>query len=243
MSDNMEEGNTSAPFRTNAYTSSPDIEEDYGPIEAYVKDDYDDDVSVEEIDDENVNILPSSAEVARKARSKLKLYSIIGSMCILVTVVAVMVPVGLTVLKTETKYTQPPTQAPSVQPSQAPTDLFFTDYVDAFAGVSDRTLINTPGTAQYRASRWIYNFDPVRRDISDSRLLQRYIAAVFYYSTSQGYGWLDCYPGDVACTSDSKEAWFSSHDECNWFGFTECDRDGHVTRFVICKLVIFSSLH
>ena len=73
--------------------------------------------------------------------------------------------------------------------------ILFTDYVDKASEVSNKTLITTPGTAQYKAMKWIYYDDPFgRREVEDERFLQRYIAAVFYFSTSEGNGWSDCYP-------------------------------------------------
>eukprot|EP00551_Chaetoceros_affinis_P004325 CAMPEP_0203667280 /NCGR_PEP_ID=MMETSP0090-20130426/4150_1 /ASSEMBLY_ACC=CAM_ASM_001088 /TAXON_ID=426623 /ORGANISM="Chaetoceros affinis, Strain CCMP159" /LENGTH=442 /DNA_ID=CAMNT_0050531399 /DNA_START=119 /DNA_END=1447 /DNA_ORIENTATION=- len=224
------------PFATVASLAPREVEEDYqvAPIEAFVKDD--DDGSVEEIDAENIDVLPTRSEVAQKARKRLRLYSIVGSLCVIITTIGVMVPISLTILRVDPDLTIPsdaPSSEPSIQPSISPTGGQYSDYVDVFSQVSDVRLIRTPGSPQYRASRWIYDFDPARRAISDARLIQRYIAAVFYYSTSNGSGWADCYPGDVGCTSDSKESWFSSHDECDWFGFRECNDNGFVTSFYI----------
>jgi hypothetical protein len=226
----------SAPFATN-HRLDPDVEEDYGPIEAFVKSD-DDDYSVEEIDDEDVDILPSRAEVAQKARSKLRTYSILGSICLILVIVAVMVPISLTILRVDNDLrfsSTSPSQVPSTQPSQAPTTLEFTEYVKVFSQVSSMQDLMTSGSPQHKASRWMYLFDPLQRNILDPKFLQRYIAAVFYYSTSHGSGWADCYAGDVSCTSDSKQTWLSFHDECDWYGFVQCNSDGFVTRFVISK--------
>ncbi len=233
------------PFTTVASLTPQEVEEDYGTIEAFIKEDGgDDEGSITEIDAENIDVLPTRSEVAQKAREKLRLYSIIGSLCIILTTIAIMVPISLTLLRVDPDLSIPtdvPSQAPSIMPSTSPTGEHYVDYVDVFSQVSNRTLLMTPGSAQYRASRWIYDIDPARREVSDSRLIQRYIAAVFYYSTSDGSGWADCYPGDVGCTSDSKESWFSSHDECKWFGFRACDENGFVTSFYISEFVIFIS--
>lgn len=209
-----------------------DDDEDYGPIEAYVKKDDD---TVEEIDAENIDVLPTTSEIAEKARNKLRKYSILGALCLVVTITAVMVPLSLTVLRPKKPIIvdTTPSAAPSSQPSQSPTTQHFTEYVEFFSQISSMDDLTTFGSPQYRASRWIYNFDPLLRDLSHPRLMQRYIAAVFYYSTSKGEGWADCFPGDVGCTSDSQQSWLSAYDECQWYGFAECNEDGFLTRFVI----------
>jgi hypothetical protein len=238
MEDEDASEHITSPFATTANTAAQDVEEDYGPIEAFIKDDFCDDTSIEELDAENIDVLPTRSEVASGARSKLRLYSILGAVCLVITIIAVMVPISLTVLRTNATLkikTYAPSQAPSAMPSQSPTSFEFTEYVTVLSQVSSIELLMTPGSPQYRASKWIYDVDPIQRSLSDPRLLQRYIAAVFYYSTSNGNGWADCYPGDVGCTSAGKESWFSSHDECKWFGFEDCNDNGFVTRFVISE--------
>ncbi len=231
---------SSTPFTTST-TRDKDVEEDYGPIEAFVEGG-EDDTSVEEIDEQDVDVLPTSSEVAEKARSKLRVYSIIGSICVVIITIAIMVPVSLIVLRNERNLRIPtefPSASPSLQPSHLPTTDLYTDYLEVLSSVSSMENLTDRSTPQYRASRWIYKYDPIRRDLSHPKFLQRYIAAVFYYSTSNGKGWADCYPGDVLCITDSKQAWFSYHDECDWFGFVQCNREGFVTRFVISKLFLF----
>ena len=233
--DDSQEKPLTAPFPTST-TLDQEVEEDYGPIEAFVGDD--DDSSAEEIDVEDIDVLPTSAEVAQNARSKLRRYSIFGAICVVLTTVAIMVPVSLTVLRHDRNLRIPtefPSAVPSSPPSHAPTTYRYTEYLDVLSNISSIEDLTTRGTAQFRASRWIYKYDPMQIDLDNPKFIQRYIAAVFYYSTSNGKGWADCYPGDVVCTTDSKQAWFSYHDECDWFGFVQCNQDGFVTRFVISK--------
>lgn len=223
-----------SPFQTSP-AQSHDVEEDYGPIEAFVEGE-EDDTSIEEIDEEKVEVLPTRSEVAEKARSKIRLYSIIGSLCVVVTTIAIMVPISLVVLRNDRKLRNPtefPSAIPSIQPSTAPTTVQYTDYLEVLSSVSSMVDLTKRGSAQYRASRWIYEFD--QRDLNHPKLIQRYIAAVFYYSTSNGKGWSDCYFGDKACMEHGKQAWLSIYDECDWFGFVECNRDGFVTRFLISE--------
>ncbi len=235
------------PFPTSATMHNDMIDEDYAeatPIKAYVIESDEEEEGDEEVEALNVDVLPSREEAAQSARSNLKRYCIIGTVVIILLATAIMVPVYFTVLKIDIDISQSPTAMPSLQPSSAPTTVLFTEYVDKAAQISNRTLLVTPGTVQYKAIYWIYHSDPFgRRDIDDDRLLQRYIAAVFYFSTSMGRGWADCYPGDVACTSNSKKAWFGPWDECEWYGFTECDEEGFVTRFIICKSPLAIRIH
>ena len=217
-----------------------DDEDDYGPIEAYVKKDDD---TAEEIDAENIDVLPTTSEIAEKARNKLRKYSILGAICLVMTITAVMVPLSFTVLRPKKHVIMDtsPSAVPSSQPSQSPTTIRFTHYVEFFSQVSSMEDLTTFGSPQYQASRWIYNYDPMLRDLLHPRLMQRYIAVVFYYSTSHGEGWADCFPGDVSCTSDSKQSWLSATDECEWYGFVQCDENGFVTRFVICEFIFKTS--
>jgi len=150
-----------------------------------------------------------------------------------------MVPIYFLLLKPDAKdVSDVPSNVPSVAPTMAPTETLYNEYVELLSEISNPVMLMTPGTAQYKALKWLYHNDPLyypggRRELDDARLLQRYAAAVFYYSTSGGRGWHDCYPGDVACTSNSKRAWFGPWDECEWYGFVECDDAGFVTRFII----------
>lgn len=205
-------------------------------IKAYVVDS-DEESTTSEIEALNVDVLPTRNEKARIARSKLRQYTIYSVVFIILLVIVIIVPLYFTVLKANPPdISDVPSAFPSVSPSQAPTSVLYSEYVDTVSSVSNPVLLMTPGTAQYRAIRWLYHDDPAgRRDINDDRLFQRYIAAVFYYSTSRGRGWHDCYPGDVACTSNSKKEWFGPWDECEWYGFVQCDENGFVTRFIISK--------
>jgi len=226
------------PFQTSVGPTTNDrIDEDYAeatPIKAYLVDS-DEEEEIDEIEALNVDVLPTRAQAAQNARSKLRRYGIIGTVVIILLAVAIMVPLSLTVLKSDLQeISYSPSAMPSVQPSWSPTMALFTEYVDKASEVSNKTLITTPGTAQYKAMKWIYYDDPFgRREVEDERFLQRYIAAVFYFSTSEGNGWSDCYPGDVACTSDNKREWFGPWDECEWYAFIECNLDGFVTKFSI----------
>jgi len=205
-------------------------------IKAYVVDS-DEDSEISEIEALHVDILPTRVETAKKARSKLRLYTIFAIIFLILLATAIMVPVYMLVLKPDPlDRTEPPSMSPSLAPSEAPTDILYSQYVEKISEISNPTMLMTTGTAQNKAITWLYHHDPAnRRDLDDARLFQRYIAAVFYYSTSKGRGWHDCYAGDVLCTSSSKKPWLSLWDECDWYGFVECDENRFVTRFIIQK--------
>ena len=256
--------NSAPPFET-APCLRHQVEEDYGPPSNFDspisknKDDDDhptnDDGSplqafLSEVETEQphqVEILPTSSELSRKARSKLRRYSIIGCFCVIIVVSAIMIPLSLTVLRRKkivvsvnyltAQPTEEPSSMPSIQPSQKPSQNLYGKYVQTLSSVSNVTDILNHTTPQYKALRWIYHMDPYgRRHLSDPRLSQRYIAAVFYFSTAGSNNensWIDCFPGDVSCTSNGKLSWFGPYDECDWFGFVECDEQGFLTRFVM----------
>lgn len=57
---------------------------------------------------------------------------------------------------------------------------------------------------QFRAFEWLYNNGAIA-SFSDSRLVQRWILAAFYFGTN-GDGWIN------------KDGWLTNKDECLWYG-------------------------
>ena len=211
------------------------VNEGVAAVKAYIIDSDEESTNLE-VEALDVEFLPSREQKAAIARSKLKKYTIYSVAIIIVLVVAIIVPLSFTVLKSDPPdISDAPSYMPSSAPSQAPTSVLYYDYFNKLSEISDPKLLMTPKTAQYRAIRWLYHDDQAGlRNLSDERLFQRYIAAVFYYSTSEGRGWYDCYPGDGQCTSEGEE-WFSLSDECKWYGL-KCDQNDFVIRIIIGKL-------
>ena len=205
-------------------------------IQAYTIDS-DDESDTSEVSALQIAVLPTSTENAQKARSKLRRYMYISIVLLIVISAAIMIPIYIFVFKPKPPdISERPSMVPSVAPSFSPTQMLYAEYINKISQISNATLINVPSTPQYQAMRWLYHHDPAgRRDINDPRLFQRYIAAVFYYSTSNGKGWYDCFKSDSACTTGSKKSWLSSWDECEWYGFEKCNEDGLLTKFVILK--------
>eukprot|EP00339_Tiarina_fusa_P013090 CAMPEP_0116998386 /NCGR_PEP_ID=MMETSP0472-20121206/1476_1 /TAXON_ID=693140 ORGANISM="Tiarina fusus, Strain LIS" /NCGR_SAMPLE_ID=MMETSP0472 /ASSEMBLY_ACC=CAM_ASM_000603 /LENGTH=700 /DNA_ID=CAMNT_0004697523 /DNA_START=165 /DNA_END=2267 /DNA_ORIENTATION=- len=59
--------------------------------------------------------------------------------------------------------------------------------------ISDKELLNTPGTPQYEAALWIADHDPLQMDLPGKdqphyRFIERYVMALFFHATG-GSGW------------------------------------------------------
>jgi hypothetical protein len=81
------------------------------------------------------------------------------------------------------------------------------------------SLGENSSTPQYQALQWIL-FDLTQQSLSDDRVLQRWVLAVLFYSTS-GSEWFD------------SDLWLSGLDECDWLttsGGDICDKGGLITR-------------
>lgn len=75
--------------------------------------------------------------------------------------------------------------------------------------VSDMDLLEQPRTPQNQAYQWIVNDDPLKLGIDDHNLVQRYVLALLWFSTtSHGHGW------DQHHNNDMK--WLSASHECYW---------------------------
>ena len=116
-----------------------------------------------------------------------------------------------------------PSRAPTRVAADAPT-TFTPAQVSIFnaiisMGIATRSVITSEGTAQHRAAMFLVNDDELRLSPGDARLGQRYLAAVFYYSTG-GDWWLDRGSGDGAFLGPASE--------CSWKGL-RCNAFGEVT--------------
>lgn len=73
---------------------------------------------------------------------------------------------------------------------------------EIFSTVSDSKAIETPGTPQNRAFNWIVNDDQycICPSNTSCELVERYVMAVFYYSTG-GDNWVYCGANSTECSS------------------------------------------
>jgi hypothetical protein len=84
-------------------------------------------------------------------------------------------------------------------------------------GLSEKEILETPGTPQFHAVRWLANLD--QTNTGDPYLVQRYILAVLFYSTS----------GTEEHISplgrwNNQKSWMTSSGFCGWVG-VECELD------------------
>lgn len=114
--------------------------------------------------------------------------------------------------------TSSPSMAPSTTPTSSPTSALFDATIQLIIDKNISTsgsLFNT-GTPQNEALNWITMEDKLQRSIDDPRYIQRYIAAVWYFSTA-GDNWFDCSRKIARC---QREPFLSNTDECEWDGVT-----------------------
>jgi len=146
-------------------------------------------------------------------------------------------------------------KSPSSQPSQFPTISFSScrsQAVETLSTVSNRTTLLTSGTPQSRALGWLLHRDTFYSCPFDLAFVQRYIMAVFYYSTD-GPSWDVCSaprnltdpssiadannncvasnPGDYQFTGGEGDAWLTPSHECFW-GMVRCRDDDQVVAFI-----------
>lgn len=103
--------------------------------------------------------------------------------------------------------------------------------------VSAKEAVDDEGSPQNKATRWIINEDGAQLCPQDDAFIQRYVMAVFYYSTN-GDRWLQCRsPEDsglsipeandacnITLPGGSGDAWLTPSSECMWGGVS-CDSD------------------
>ena len=120
-------------------------------------------------------------------------------------------PISAPTLRPTIRQTVSPTQKPSTPSSGLST------FLDSLPS-STKTRIKVSSSAQARAFSWLES-SPNVETFSNSRLLQRFVLATFYFST-KGETWIE------------KGGWLTSANECTWFidkewlGAPPCEFDG-----------------
>lgn len=146
---------------------------------------------------------------------------------------------------------QAKTSTPTTAPSSAPTQKcnlsesaragLISIFVRAISNAAD---VDTPGTPQNLAAEWLINLDTYYMCPQDPNLIQRYVMAVFYYST-RGDRWTQCSApldfkdpaaidaANARCTivvpNGNSSAWLTPDSVCQWGGLA-CDEDELVNR-------------
>lgn len=103
-----------------------------------------------------------------------------------------------------------------------------------YSDVSDPNDIVKPGTPQFKAFNWILTEDAycVCPDTKGCEVIQRYVMAVYYYSTV-GEGWTNCGADSTICNATASEErsgcfpghtsrWLADVQSCDWCG-NDCD--------------------
>lgn len=107
------------------------------------------------------------------------------------------------------------------------------EILNVLSSVSSKSDLRDFTTPQGMAYEFITEDDRAQLCPDDDNLIQRYVAAVLYYST-EGDGWTECFEGDRDCGEGvsyygGKDAFLSEDSECDWAGLT-CNRSGELER-------------
>jgi hypothetical protein len=137
-----------------------------------------------------------------------------------------------------------PTGTPSTIPTSSPTvvcnmspetrESLMSTFIQIVSATED---VDEEGSPQNKAANWIINEDGARLCPQDDSFIQRYVMAVFYYSTN-GNRWFQCRsPEDsglsipeaneacnITSLGNTSDAWLTPGSECMWGGVT-CNSD------------------
>jgi hypothetical protein len=99
-------------------------------------------------------------------------------------------------------------------------------YADLRSAITTMTFTNentldTPGTAQNQALRWLTDKDPANLPVDDNSILQRYALATFYFSTYANAEIIDAQGNAADADADAwtySDNWMSKRGVCMWFG-------------------------
>jgi hypothetical protein len=104
--------------------------------------------------------------------------------------------------------------------------------VTRLSTVSNPQVLQDVKTPQYEALVWIVNEDTKQLCPRDPFLIQRYVAALLYFSTN-GEDWNNCSSvmmspcPDRNGDSDISQRWLSGEHVCEWYGL-RCNNDGEI---------------
>jgi hypothetical protein len=201
-----------------------------GAVDAFVADNV--------VDALGVAVVISEEEEEKLEQRKYKQYLCFAFLCMCVVAVAIVVPVVLVLGKEEPVAPSiAPSGAPSMSPSIAPTTDRLNAVIESLVLVSGEEVFTNRTSSQYLAANWVANMDPLVLPLDDPQLFQRYILAVFYFSTN-GDQWLTCGRGDPVCGGDPNEtAWLSESNECTWLA-NRCQDNVNVDRIFVGKFAL-----
>lgn len=125
-------------------------------------------------------------------RKKLRKQRLVVAGCVVIVTAIVAVVLGVVLGMRD---------GDDTQPTESPTFTLLKDMVTGVWPYSDNELADT-SSPQYRALTWLEG-NANLYDYPEWKRLQRYVLAVFYYSTN-GDGW------------DRSDRWMSDDEECTW---------------------------
>ena len=116
-------------------------------------------------------------------------------------------------------------QNPPLSPTLSPTTTsqnHLKEYVDVLSSrynlTVDRRDLSNMSSPQYRALSWLALDDEFLSSLDDPDMMERYILAVFYFSTD-GENW------------DTNNQWLTESHICEWWGVVGCTNGMRVTLF------------
>ena len=178
---------------------------------------------------------------------RVRLYSAMSVVLLVVIVVGVTIGVMTTGGGSE--------QAPTLAPTTVREGLGIHEQITA---VVEFEAINSLDSPQSLAMDWIINKDPANLQPDAPNLIQRYLLALFYISTTQLTPWLSCNPPvgnetsvclfqklvqnfpNETYESVSWTRWLSAEHECTWAGVF-CDEFNQTRAIELCKCPSFLS--
>jgi hypothetical protein len=110
--------------------------------------------------------------------------------------------------------------------------------------VTDVSLLSDLSTPQGKAIEWLINEDGAYLCPNATKLIQRYVLAVMYYSTG-GENWMKCSASSIASDNCGGEEPFvnrtrflSNDNECSWAGI-RCSESLCVTQIEFGTFMVF----
>ncbi|GKY94564.1 hypothetical protein MPSEU_000422000 [Mayamaea pseudoterrestris] len=194
-------------------------------------------------DDDDDMFIPSAVEYDPDAKPpmyrhrRFRLYALLAFFVVIV--VAVGAAVGATVGSKNMNMTESPTMAPTTIRES----FGIRTQVERLVGAK---VLEKEDSAYSKALDWMTFDDPMQLTPDADNFSQRYIAAYFYFATSEDGPWLSCAPPKDAWTDGTEcqykelsaifpvqyfevpwNRWLSNISECQWAGVT-CDEHGQV---------------
>lgn len=187
------------------------------------------------IDAAGVAVIMSDEEQELTDKRRFRRYIMMGVGCLVLVTAAIVIPVVIVFgTSTVSDSVGPPTLAPTILYSSSPSTSRLNDMLSYAATISDPATLEDESSPQFRAATWVADEDLVRAKEGgsvkdDVQLLQRYVLAVFYFSTG-GDNWEEC---SRVLTCNVGFSWLEgTQNECLWHG-VRCNTDKRVTKILI----------